>query len=142
MDSDQQHYQLLQIVIAAAWVDGHLEAAEVGYLDRLMQRYGYDRDPHLRALLSQPVSLRQTEQWIAAYLSQAGEGERMKLLAALGNLLIADNEVSPPEHRLLDDFYALMETIPAHAEATPKLVQAVGKFFRRMAKVVQTGELA
>jgi len=80
--------------------------------------------------------MEQTERWMADYLAQASETERMQLLGAIGNLMIADNTVSPEEHTLLDDYYTLMAGIPARPEAAPNLVKGVGQFFRRVAKAV------
>lgn len=131
MDSQYQQQLMLKIIIGAAWVDGHLEQAEVEYLQTLLKRYQLTHDPDLMALLEKPVSLQQTEIWIVEYLADTTETERQRLLAAIGKLLIIDDTVLPVEHDLLDDYYALMAEIPAQPEETPTLVATVGKFVRQ-----------
>jgi uncharacterized tellurite resistance protein B-like protein len=138
MDPDSQHHQLLKIVCGSAWVDGHLEPAEVKYLELLQKRYHLIQDPELRDLLHHPVSLQQTEQWMVDYLRDATDQERMQLLGSIGNLLIADQEVSEEEHRLLDDYYTLMSSIPPHPESTPVVIKTLGGFVKRVVKSVQS----
>ena len=74
-----------------------------------------------------------------SYLRNSPDPERLKLLAAIGNLLIADDEVSDVEHDLLDEFHTLMgkipsppEPLPDLGEVAPKILQQVGQFFRRV----------
>lgn len=137
MDQTQQHQLLLRIVAGSAWVDGHLEAEEVKYLERLLERYDLAGDGELQPLLREPISVQQTESWMVEYLRDATEDERMQLLGAIGNLLIADDQVSPEEHELLDDYHTLMSNIPARIDAAPRLVSAVGQFFKRVVRAVQ-----
>ncbi|MEN9201760.1 MAG: hypothetical protein Q6K80_00140 [Thermostichus sp. DG_1_6_bins_120] len=136
MNPTTQHQLMLKIVAGSAWADGHLEPQELAYLGSLLRRYELEHDPELQELLRQPVSIQQTELWMADYLAQATEAERMQLLGAIGNLLIADDNVSPEEHSLLDDYHSLMAGIPAQPESAPNLVKRVGQFFRRVAKAV------
>lgn len=131
MDSQYQQQLMLKIIIGAAWVDGHLEQAEIEYLQTLLKRYQLTHDPELMALLEKSVPLQQTEIWIVEYLADTTETERQRLLAAIGKLLIIDDSVLPVEHDLLDDYYALMAEIPAQPEQTPTLVATVGKFVRQ-----------
>lgn len=143
MDSAHHHHLMLKILIGSAWVDQHLEPEEIVYLNQILSRYHQSHDPELQSLLSHPVTLRQTEQWLADYLKDSPDSERLKLLAAIGNLLISDDQVSDTEHDLLDDFHALMASIPSPpeplpnlAEHAPKLLQQLGKFFRRVMSAV------
>jgi hypothetical protein len=128
---------MLKIIIGSAWVDGHLEPAEVQYLQTLLERCKLTHAPELLALLEAPVSLRQTELWMADYLVDTTETERQRLLAAIGKLIIADDTVLPQEHTLLDDYYTLMAAIPARPEETPTLVETVGKFVRKVARMAR-----
>jgi hypothetical protein len=139
MDSAHHHHLMLKILIGSAWVDQHLVPQEVTYLNQVLSRYHQGHDPELQALLSHPVTLRQTEQWLVDYLKDSPDSERLKLLAAIGNLLIADDKVSDVEHDLLDEFHTLMASIPSPPEPlphlvdhAPKLLQQLGKFFRRV----------
>ncbi len=128
---DRAHHKLLlQIAIGAAWTDGVLAPAEVAYLRQLLERYDLSRDPDLALLLHAPVPLWQTERWMAQYLADTTASERASALAAIANLLIADDRISDGEHRLLDDFYELMADIPAVPETAPTLVQSLGRFAR------------
>lgn len=132
-----QHRLMVKIIIGSAWVDGRVEPAEVQYLQTLLERCQLTHAPDLLALLEEPVSLRQTERWMADYLADTTETERQRLLAAIGKLVIADDTVMPQEHILLDDYYTLMAEIPPHPESTPTLVETLGKFVRKVARTVR-----
>lgn len=115
--SDRQHQKLLiQIVIGAAWADGHLEPREIAYLQKLLHRYGLDGNEDLTALLTIPVTLEQTVQWMRVYGRETTEVERHRAVVAIANLLIADDEVVAVEHELLDEFHQLMGKIPAQPD--------------------------
>ncbi|WP_404786187.1 TerB family tellurite resistance protein [Altericista sp. CCNU0014] len=139
--TDSAHHQhlMLKILIGSAWVDRHLVPAEVTYLNKVLARYHQAHDPELQALLSHPVSLGQTEGWLVDYLKDSPDSERLKLLAAIGNLLISDDKVSDIEHDLLDEFHTLMAKIPSPPEPlfdikehSPTILQQLGKFFRHV----------
>jgi uncharacterized tellurite resistance protein B-like protein len=141
--NDTQHQRLmLKILIGSAWADRHLDPPEVAYLSNVLTRFHGEEDAELQALLKTPVAFEQTENWLVSYLQDSPESERLKLLAAMGNLLMADHVVSGVEHDLLDEFHELMALIPAPpeplhendqvAEVVPNLVKKVGQFFRRV----------
>lgn len=133
----QHQQQILKIAIGSAWADRHLEPGEVEYLQTLFQRYHLSHSSQMQALLETPVPLEQTERWIVEYLSDTTEAERLKLLANIGNVLIADDDVSETDHDLLDEYYTLMAEIPPHPEATPTLVQTIGQFARKVIRSVR-----
>uniref|UniRef100_B8HWD8 Co-chaperone DjlA N-terminal domain-containing protein n=1 Tax=Cyanothece sp. (strain PCC 7425 / ATCC 29141) TaxID=395961 RepID=B8HWD8_CYAP4 len=134
---DRQHYRpVLRIAIGSAWLDSHLQPEEISYLHKLLQRYGLEHDRELLELIQTPVAPATTEAWLADYLRDINETERMQLLANVGNLLIADGQVSLIEHDLLDDFYTLMAQIPPQPEPAPPLVATVGKYVRRVLQQV------
>lgn len=139
MEPQNQHKLMLKIIIGSAWVDGHLEPAEVQYLQTLLARYQLTHASDVLALLEEPVSLSQTEFWMVEYLADTTETEieRQRLLGAIGKVVIADDTVLPQEYALLDDYYALMAEIPARPEETPTLVETVGKFVRKAARTVR-----
>ena len=116
MDVERQHKLTLKILIGSAWADRQLEPEEIQYLGTLLRRYQLDRDPELLVLLEQPVPLEQTERWMIAYLQNTTNEERLKLLADMGRILIADNVVTGREHDLLDEYHELMARIPAHPD--------------------------
>ncbi|HEY9828107.1 MAG TPA: hypothetical protein V6D19_21935 [Stenomitos sp.] len=134
------HQQLmLKILIGSAWIDQHLEPEEIDYLKRLLSRFHLDHETELQDLLKIPVPAEQTERWLVAYLKDSPDSERLKLLAAIGNLLISDHVVSSIEHDLLDEFHELMAIIPAPSEPVPPiheiaptLASKVGQFLRRV----------
>jgi hypothetical protein len=143
MDSAQHQHLMLKILIGSAWVDQHLEPEEVAYLNKVLLRVHLEHNAELQGLLSTPVEPTQTEQWLVSYLRDSPDAERLKLLAAIGNLLIADDEVSDVEHDLLDEFHTLMASIPSPpeplpdlGEVAPKILQQVGQFFRRVMSAV------
>lgn len=139
MEPQNQHKLMLKIIIGSAWVDGHLEPAEVQYLQTLLDRYQLTHASDVLALLEEPVPLSQTELWMVEYLADTTETEieRQRLLGAIGKVVIADDTVLPQEYALLDDYYALMAEIPARPEETPTLVETVGKFVRKAARTVR-----
>ncbi len=137
MEPQNQHKLMLKIIIGSAWVDGHLEPAEVQYLQTLLDRYQLTHASDVLALLEEPVSLSQTEFWMVEYLADTNEIERQRLLGAIGKLVISDDTVLPQEYSLLDDYYALMAEIPARPEETPTLVETVGKFVRKAARTLR-----
>ncbi len=137
MEPQNQHKLMLKIIIGSAWVDGHLEPAEVQYLQTLLDRYQLPHASDVLALLEEPVSLSQTELWMVEYLADTNEIERQRLLGAIGKLVISDDTVLPQEYSLLDDYYALMAEIPARPEETPTLIETVGKFVRKAARTVR-----
>jgi hypothetical protein len=139
METDQHQRLMLNILIGSAWIDQHLVPEEVAYLRRVLSRFHLEHDAQFEALLTTPVAPQQTERWLIAYLQDSPDAERLKLLAAIGNLLISDNEVSDIEHDLLDEFHDLMASIPSSVEPSPspkdlglKILQQVGQFFRRV----------
>ncbi|MGF1600658.1 MAG: TerB family tellurite resistance protein [Thermosynechococcaceae cyanobacterium] len=138
--NEEQHRLILQILIGSAWADQHLEPQEVDYLQSLLKRYHLSHDSDLQSLLGTPVSLKQTEQWIIAYLKNAEEEERMILLANIGKVLISDDQVSDSEHDLLDRYYDLMAQVSHRSEAIPNLIKTVGRFVRDSIKTL--GEVA
>lgn len=135
-EQQQQHRLILQILMGSAWADQHLEPQEMRYLQALLDRYHLSHDSELQSLLEAPVSPQQTERWIVAYLKNADEEERMILLAKIGKVLIADDNVSDSEHDLLDRYYDLMARTPHNAEAIPKLVNTLGRFVRDSIKTI------
>lgn len=146
MEIAQHQRLMLNILIGSAWIDQHLVPEEVAYLRKVLSRLHLEHDAQLDALLTTPVDPKQTERWLITYLQDSPDSERLKLLAAIGNLLISDNEVSDVEHDLLDEFHDLMASIPAPVEPSPvsgedwapKILQQVGQFFRRIIAAVQT----
>jgi len=155
MIEQQQHRLMLKILIGAAWfeplssrppaggeasrfkVDGFLQPEELAYLQRLLHRYSLDQDAELNSLLQAPVALENTTQWMVAYLTDSTETERLQLLGAIGQMVVADDQVSAIEHDFLDWYHTLMAKIPAHPEAMPTLVQTLGGFFKKVARSVQ-----
>lgn len=137
MNTKEQQQLLLKIVIGAAWVDGHLETQEVEYLEKLLHKYNLSHDSELLLLLSQPVAIEATENWIISYLASSTDTERMRLLSAIADILIADRTVSEIEHELLDEYHALMAKIPSHREATPSSIEIIGRFVRQLIHIIQ-----
>lgn len=134
---DKQQDLLLKIVIGAAWVDRHLEPAEVEYLQQLLERYQLHLDSKLQPLLEQPVPLEQTEVWIVEYLKDSTTTERQRLLSAIASMLIADETVSDIEHDLIDEYYELMARIPPHPESSSTIAPTIGRFVKRILRSVR-----
>ncbi len=143
MDLAHQHKLMLKILIGSAWIDSQLEPQEITYIEKVLARLDLARDGELQELVKTAVSPEQTQRWLVAYLKDSPDSERLKLLAAIGNLLISDEVVSSVEHDLLDEFHHLMTTIPDPAEPMtsplsevgPKILKRVGQFFRRVVKL-------
>ncbi len=132
MESVEHKKLLLKIVIGAAWIDRHLAPEEIEYLQKLLQQYHLHIDSELQQLLQQQIPFEQTENWIIEYLEDTTDKERLRLLSAIANMVMADENVSKIEHQLLDEYYELMARIPAHPEAMPNVVQTVSRFVQRL----------
>lgn len=137
MAADSQHRLMLQILIGSAWVDHRLSKPEITYLQGVLERYHLSHDPALQALLTTAVPLEQTERWIIAFFQQASNPERLKLLATIGQLLIADDQVSDLEHDLIDEYHVLMARIPDHPdhpdypEQVAHVIQTIGQYVKQ-----------
>jgi len=139
MESSEQHNKLLlKIVIGAAWIDSHLAPGEIEYLQKLLEQYHLHLDDELQALLDRPIVPQKTENWIVEYLQDSTDKERMRLLSAIANMVMADDKVSDIEHELLDEYYELMARIPSHPEATPNVVKTVSRFVKKLINSVRT----
>jgi uncharacterized tellurite resistance protein B-like protein len=139
LEQSAEHKLILKILIGSAWVDRHLDAHEVTYLHALLTRYHLEGDRELRDCLARPMLIDQTESLVVGYLKEANDEQRLALLAKIGKVLIADDQVSEQEHDLLDDYHELMGRIPAPAdpsepslELVPQLVKMVGQFARKV----------
>lgn len=130
MDTEYQRLTL-QILIGSAWVDHTLSEPEVTYLKQVLDRYHLTQDTELQTLLKEPVTPQQTERWIVEFLRQTNQEERLKLLAAIGNLLIADDVVSEIEHDLLDEYHDLMAKIPDDPNHITNLVRNIGSYVNK-----------
>ena len=128
MDTESQHRLTLQILIGSAWIDHTLNDAEKTYLQTVLERYHLSNDAELQALLAAPVAPQQTERWIATFLKGTPTEERLKLLASIGQLLIADDVVSDVEHDLLDGYHDLMAKISDEPDYIGTLAQNIGKY--------------
>lgn len=134
---DIEHQRLtLQILIGSAWVDHHLSDPEVTYLQQVLERYHLSQDADLQALLQAPVPPQQTERWIVQFLQKTDQEERLKLLAAIGNLLIVDEVVSDIEHDLLDEYHDLMARIPSEPDHIATLVKNIGRYVNKALKTL------
>lgn len=135
MDTDHQRLTL-QILIGSAWVDHTLSEPEITHLKKVLARYHLTQDTELQALLKAPVPPQQTERWIVEFLKHTSQEERLKLLAAMGNLLIADEVVSEIEHDLLDEYHDLMARIPNEPDHIATLVKNIGSYVNKALKTL------
>ncbi|GAB4210960.1 MAG: hypothetical protein OHK0012_02520 [Synechococcales cyanobacterium] len=129
--ANERERLMMKIIIGAAWADQELASTEVTALEHWLERLHGQRDPELITLLREPIPLAQTETWVLSYLQDATYEERLRLLGAIGNLIIADRSVSDLERKLLDDFHAMMAAIPPapeplFAEQLPTMIHKVG----------------
>jgi uncharacterized tellurite resistance protein B-like protein len=134
MDTEYQHRLTIQILMGSAWVDHHLNEAEVAYLQKVLARYHLSQDSTLQALLTTPVPLQQTERWILTFFQDTHQDDRLKLLADIGNLLIADETVTEVEHDLLDEYHELMAKIPDEPDHITTLVENIGHYVKKTLK--------
>ncbi len=137
MDPTDRKLLLLKIVIGSAWADGQLDESELSHLQTLIHHHQFTDNFELEALLKTPVPLADTERWIIDYLANSTEADRAQLSGNLTNLIIADNEISPAESELLDDYHRMMIRIPAHETPTPDVMNAIGGFFRQAVKILK-----
>lgn len=121
----------LQILIGSAWIDHHLSDPEVAHLQKILSRYHLSQDTELQILLQHPVQPAQTERWMVEFLKNTHQEERLQLLAAIGNLLIADEVVSDVEHDLIDEYHDLMNRIPDGPDHITSLVKNIGHYVKK-----------
>jgi len=130
-----QEELMLKIIIGAAWADQQLVPQEITALQGWLERFQLHHNREFLALLQEPIPLHQTEMWLLQYLQGATYEERLRLLGAIGNLIIADRTVTDAEHKLLDDYHALMAAIPPAPD--PVLPETVTSFVKQIGKVVK-----
>lgn len=133
---------LIRIVLGAAWADGKLDAAEVQYLNKILEAEDIARDEEIKTLLHEPPSAYQLELWLVQYLGCTDVPERLGALAQIANLLMSDGEVSSIEHDFLDEVHTLMAQIPPQPQEVQKktrdnLLSSLGKVVRRIIKAPQ-----
>ncbi|MEN9204738.1 MAG: hypothetical protein Q6J68_07030 [Thermostichales cyanobacterium SZTDM-1c_bins_54] len=130
-----QEELMLKVIIGAAWADQDLAPQEITALQGWLERLQQHRNRQLLALLREPIPLQQTETWLLQYLQGATYEERLRLLGAIGNLIIADRRVTDSEHQLLDDYHALMAAIPPAPD--PVLPENLRSFVQHIGKTIK-----
>ena len=128
---------MTQILIGSAWIDRTLAPEEKSYLQKVLDRYGLGHDQELLDLLAEPTPTADTEQRLVKYFHNSSDEERMRLLADMGKVLMADDEVTDIEHDLLDDYHALMAKIPARSSSDePSITEEIGQAVRQVSSFV------
>ena len=137
MDQSQKQKLMTQILIGSAWIDRTLAPEEKSYLQKVLDRYGLGHDQELLDLLAEPTPTADTEQRLVKYFQNSSDEERMRLLADMGKVLMADDEVTDIEHDLLDDYHALMAKIPARSSSDePSITEEIGQAVRQVSSFV------
>ncbi|WP_299484903.1 TerB family tellurite resistance protein [Acaryochloris sp. IP29b_bin.137] len=128
----------LQILIGSAWIDHQLSEPEVTHLQKTLSRYHLSQDTELQHLLQHPVPPAQTERWMVEFLKNSHQEQRLQLLAAIGNLLIADEVVSDIEHDLIDEYHELMARIPDEPDYITNLVKNIGHYVKKALRTLSS----
>ena len=137
MDQTQKQKLMTQILIGSAWIDRTLAPEEKSFLQQVLERYGLGHDEEVMDLLAEPTPVADTEKRLVTYFKNSSEDERMQLLADIGKVLIADDEVTDLEHDLLDDYHALMAKIPARSSTDePSITEEIGQAVRQVGSFV------
>lgn len=122
--------KLIQILVAAAWLDGTVQPEEQQYLQKIAQTAGIADDETLKPLLYdlQPVSAQDCYTWIDEYLGENPSSEAcQQLLEDLSGLIYSDGDVAAEEAKLLTQIQAInsqkTESQPVHESITQSIQQ-------------------
>lgn len=102
--------KLFRLLIAAAWIDGELQAEELEYLQKLAEKRNLLDNPEIKSLLSshQPIDSDQCYQWLVEYLGDNPTMDSYQdLFAEIAGVLYADGYIATEEAQLLNQLQAL-----------------------------------
>ena len=104
---------LLKLLVAIAWADGALQAAELNFLKRLILRLGLDSEvwSELEPYLEEPVETAERQE-LARHLAERlqAPGSRRQILEFLQQMAGADDDVTPEEREALEELRSVLQS--------------------------------
>lgn len=101
--SDDKQLAFLRVLIAAAWADGEMTYQELNSLKAYFRELDLDNEAltALEPYLADPIEEAEARTIIDDFLAQARGGERETLVAAVRDLLLADDKLEEGEKQFL-----------------------------------------
>jgi uncharacterized tellurite resistance protein B-like protein len=115
MSQDKRRIAFLKVLIAAAWADEKLSPAEIRTLSYYLQRFRVTEQEYelLRPLLERPIPRDRAQAILESQLAVlTGSEEQRTLVAAVEDLLAADDTLAPPEASFLRELRKLTHNPP------------------------------
>lgn len=126
--------QILKILIAAAWIDGVIQAEERVYLRRVAQDFQLADDPEIKPLLSElrPITATECYQWLEEYFGENHTAEEyQQLLEKISGLVYSDGYVDVREAKLIE---AIQSCDPANPDCKNSIFDKMLRKIRRVYK--------
>lgn len=104
MGNESKRVAFIKMLVAAAWADERITPSEIRMITEYLRRFGIDEPGFeaVRALLKRPLSAEEAEALVREQLAILDtREERSAVLAATGDLLLADDTLAPQEGAFL-----------------------------------------
>ncbi|GAB4245037.1 MAG: hypothetical protein Kow0049_34990 [Stanieria sp.] len=131
---DHSNLQIFKILVAAAWIDGSIQAEEQEHLKQVASSQNLTDEPDVQTLLAvtEPIPSEQCYQWLNDYLgSHPTESDYQNLLEAIAALVYSDDEIATEEAKLLSELQSLAPTHESSQLTFDKLLKAIGRLYRQ-----------
>ena len=126
---------LLEILVAVAWIDGEIQPEEKQFLETIAREQNITSTTELQALLAnyQGSSLAQCYQLLEKYLgTNPDPADYQNLLTAVSKLIYSDNDIATEEATLLTQ----IQNLDPHNSQNPS---AFDKAIKKIQKLYQLG---
>jgi uncharacterized tellurite resistance protein B-like protein len=132
--STNKNKQLLEILVAAAWIDGEFQPEEQQYLSRIAQEQQLNEDVEIQELLSntRPISSAKCYQLLKNYLGDRPTLEDYNdLLSAISTLVYSDGDIATEEAKLLTQLQELDPNNSASNSTLDKILSRIQKLYKK-----------
>lgn len=126
--------QLFKILVAAAWIDGEVQAAEKAYLEKVAQAKNLLEDREIQDLLTAETAIAPDlcYRWLRDYLGNKPTVETYQnLLAEIAGLVYVDGDVAEAEAKLLNQLQDLDPNNPHSQAFLHPLLRLVRQVYRK-----------
>lgn len=123
--------QLLEILVAAAWIDGEFQTEEKEYLTKIAEQQASLEEAEIQQLLSnnESISSEKCYQLLEKYLgSNPNTEDYNRLLSAISSLVYSDGDIATEEAQLLTQ---LQELEPNTNSVFDKILLRIQKLYRK-----------
>ena len=126
--------ELLEILVAVAWVDGEIQPEEQAYLTKLAADRGWSTDVTVQQLLSdrQPISSAQCYQLLHNYLgANPSVADYQDLFAKISSLVYSDENIATEEAKLLTQLQELDPQNLASNSVFDKVLAKIQRLYKK-----------